>query len=397
MKHVHRLTPVSAFDVPGIESWLQDMSARGLRLIRFRPLFCTFERCEPEDRRYRVEACPHIFSGEVPASMKELYEEFGWEYTDAVGGGLQIFTTTDPNAPEPTSDPRTQADVWVKVRRGRTINCLAPLLVALLDMGILLWTDAQGIFLQYVLLKEGALILFMSAFLLITFLSNLGDRRRLDRIVRQLQEGIPLNHQTVWPRRNTLSVVSFTCAVVLLTLVVVFRMILPVTNAKDLQPVQSLTSFHPLTLEELGEKPQLAEGKDYGNFARRNAPSLLCWNSWQVVQSGAITQNGQWTRLEIDWYEIPFSSVSTPLAQELFESARRLNEDIWWHSEEPLQWSAEWPTPDSADYLGLARTEDKYFQVACIASGHHVCVVRWTGQADLKDHIPELVRMVHIS
>ena len=166
MKHVHRLTPVSAFDVPGIESWLQDMSARGLRLIRFRPLFCTFERCEPEDRRYRVEACPHIFSGEVPASMKELYEEFGWEYTDAVGGGLQIFTTTDPNAPEPTSDPRTQADVWVKVRRGRTINCLAPLLVALLDMGILLWTDAQGIFLQYVLLKEGALILFMSAFLL---------------------------------------------------------------------------------------------------------------------------------------------------------------------------------------------------------------------------------------
>ena len=44
MKRVYKLTPVSQYDIAGMESWLQDMAARGLHLKKFRPLFCTFEK-----------------------------------------------------------------------------------------------------------------------------------------------------------------------------------------------------------------------------------------------------------------------------------------------------------------------------------------------------------------
>ena len=37
-----RVTPVNRYDIPALESWLEDMARRGLFLRKFRPLFCTF-------------------------------------------------------------------------------------------------------------------------------------------------------------------------------------------------------------------------------------------------------------------------------------------------------------------------------------------------------------------
>ena len=39
---MYKLLPDSLYNVPAIESWLEDMARRGLFLKKFRPLFCTF-------------------------------------------------------------------------------------------------------------------------------------------------------------------------------------------------------------------------------------------------------------------------------------------------------------------------------------------------------------------
>ena len=79
MKRVYKLTPVREYDIAGVESWLEDMARRGLYLKKFRPLFCTFERGEPGEVRYRLEPHRRVLDDELPQSMLELYEQFGWE------------------------------------------------------------------------------------------------------------------------------------------------------------------------------------------------------------------------------------------------------------------------------------------------------------------------------
>ena len=51
MKRVRKLTPVSMYDVHGLEKWLEKLAAQGLFLKKYHPLVCTFEKGEP--RRVR--------------------------------------------------------------------------------------------------------------------------------------------------------------------------------------------------------------------------------------------------------------------------------------------------------------------------------------------------------
>lgn len=55
MNRVYKLTPVSMYDVRGLEQWLETMAAQGLFLKKYRPLVCTFTKEEPKQVRYRLE------------------------------------------------------------------------------------------------------------------------------------------------------------------------------------------------------------------------------------------------------------------------------------------------------------------------------------------------------
>lgn len=391
MKLTRCLTPVSPFDVPGVESWLQDMSARGLRLIRFRPLFCTFMRCEPEQRRYRVEACRHTLSGEVPVPMRDLYGEFGWDYMDTLGGGLLLFSSTDPDAPEPHSDPGIQAEAWIKVRRSKALNCLLNLLLCMAVLASQVIAGWHNGFLHTLILNSGTSLCFAFVFFLFCLSGEWRDLQRVNRIVLQLREGTPLDHHTVWPRRSLGTVISFSCAVLLLLCNLVF--LHPPFQGQSIKPLDSLSVFEPLTLEELGTEPVVSQGRDYGNYVRQEPLKLLCWNGWEVVQTGINTPD-LWERLEIRWYELPFSFVSAPLARELFDTSRKLDRDIWWHANGPVSWTADWPDVKGADFFALARTQEGNFQVACAAHGRQIVVVRWTGTEDLHNHLNAIAHMI---
>ena len=60
MKTVYRLPPCPSFDIEATESWLYDMSRKGLHLSGegFFAGVAIFDRGEPADIRYRLEAAP---------------------------------------------------------------------------------------------------------------------------------------------------------------------------------------------------------------------------------------------------------------------------------------------------------------------------------------------------
>ena len=47
-KSVIRVSPFGGFDIPGLESWLAAMAAKGLRFSMTTGPLCHFEKTEPE-------------------------------------------------------------------------------------------------------------------------------------------------------------------------------------------------------------------------------------------------------------------------------------------------------------------------------------------------------------
>ena len=61
-KQVYRIPPCNSFDIPAMESWLEDMASKGYILAKdsFFMGTATFEVGTPRAIRYRLEATPTI-------------------------------------------------------------------------------------------------------------------------------------------------------------------------------------------------------------------------------------------------------------------------------------------------------------------------------------------------
>ena len=130
MKYIRKLTPVDPYDIQGLESWHQDLALQGLYLKKFRPLFCTFSQGPARPTRYRIEPHHRQLDDDLPWSMLELYESYGWECVGEISGEMLIFATQDENAPELHTDPQLQGELWRKLtrrmRRRRSRKCASP-------------------------------------------------------------------------------------------------------------------------------------------------------------------------------------------------------------------------------------------------------------------------------
>lgn len=400
MKRVYKLTPVREYDVAGVESWLEDMARRGLYLKKFRPLFCTFQRGEPGEVRYRLEPHRRVLDDELPQSMLELYEQFGWDCVDEVNRSMLIFSTRNPDAPELHTDPELQETQWRKLYQSARNGFVANLLLALVVLA----------FTGYLLLGEGTPVLslvetsvlplaLLELWVIAQLMVSIPDLSLLSAAVRRLKEGIPLEHRAVYPRRRPWAVPAFLVSLLVLLVMIVGNYILPFTGG-GIRPLDEVQDFTPLSLASL-EGPDyqpdayVSGGTDYANFSRQEH-YLLCWHQWEVVETGKWSEDGQWTRMEIQWYDLALSFLARPLAQEQLEAATRLEDDIWWTApeDEERTWTITQYPGQGLDYLAVAREEGGRFQIAAAALDGRTAVVRYTGQGNLSDHLEEIAAMV---
>lgn len=251
MKRVYKLTPVREYDVAGVESWLEDMARRGLYLKKFRPLFCTFERGEPGEVRYRLEPHRRVLDDELPQSMLELYEQFGWDCVDEVNRSMLIFSTRNPDAPELHTDPELQETQWRKLYKSARNGFVANLLLAL----------ALLAFTGYLLLGKGTPVLslvedsilplvLLELWVIAQLMVSIPDLSLLSAAVRRLKEGVPLEHRAVYPRRRPWAVPAFLVSLTILLVLIVGNYILPFTGG-GLRPLDEVQDFTPLSLASL--------------------------------------------------------------------------------------------------------------------------------------------------
>ncbi len=114
-KMIYRIPPCAAYDIPGMEHWLEEMAVKGWKLC-YDGFFCgvaSFEAAPPERLRFRLEATATkggVFSEEYAPDDDafQLNHQMGWTYR-ARRGQFHIYSAGDPESPELNTDPRVQA------------------------------------------------------------------------------------------------------------------------------------------------------------------------------------------------------------------------------------------------------------------------------------------------
>lgn len=105
MKHtIVRLIPFGGFDIPGLESWLAECSAQGLRFAAAMGPIALFERSTP----LRVQVHLEPIQGPVAEDpeLNAIYEQSGWQYWGMFRGSFFVYVSSDLDAQAHT-DPDT--------------------------------------------------------------------------------------------------------------------------------------------------------------------------------------------------------------------------------------------------------------------------------------------------
>ncbi len=197
------LVPCPDYDVPAMESWLEEQAMQGLFLSKedgfFLGLAC-FETGSPKRVRYRLDAIPKekAFSefDENKQAAIALAGEMGWEFV-AEWREFLIYRCDDARLPELNTDPAVQALSLKRVQKALAdrvfSTCyylfLYPILLSVLrEPEILLGVLTLG-------------TLRLLALILVTVLLAWGavrDWRRLRKLRKHLQAGGRIEHTNGW-------------------------------------------------------------------------------------------------------------------------------------------------------------------------------------------------------
>ena len=384
MKCIRKFTPVSPYDIQGLESWLEDLSLRGLFLVKFGTTFSIFAQGVPKRTRYRVEYCKPYYTDEPPQDLLDLYRDFGWEFVCWAGNiDLPIFRTQDPQAEEPHTDPSLQGTLLKKVAERLKRAFLHDAIILLAVFSLML---AAGLALSVI---SYPVLLAVIAYEAVQTFTRCRNWLRVRAVVRSLQDGVPMNHKISYPNRIRSNLAQF----VLLLLFLALLLLHYYFNNAPAQNTQE--DFSPILLSEL-------EGRS-DSVAVINCPHLLslCYSQWEVIQIQTFGVEGgrtNWVRMDVDWYRPLIPALAEPLARDLLRTSIWLDGlgSSWWTA--PIAdrdgWTVTEYKLDSVDWCAIAVHEESGLQAAAVCANGQAARARYTGSANLADHLEEIAGMV---
>mgnify|MGYP000917924416 FL=1 len=281
------LVPCPDYDVPAMESWLEEQAMQGLFLSKddgfFLGLAC-FESGAPRRVRYRLDAVPKekAFSefDEKKQAAIALAEEMGWEFV-AEWKEFLIYRCGDAHLPELNTDPAVQALSLKRVQNALADRVFSTCYYLFL-YPILLFLLQQPTFLLGVLTVGTTRFL---ALVLVTIVQTWGavrDWSRLRRLRKHLQSGGHIEHTDGWhkERKRCLAgkiirpILTAVWLVLLVSIMVMPRLHpdAPTIDAGE-APLPTLSSFATFPVDETDDRYELTldETHDLKNTTRPSA------------------------------------------------------------------------------------------------------------------------------
>ena len=311
------IVPCPDYDVPAMESWLEDQARRGLFLSKednFFLGFACFEPGTPKAVRYRLDAMPkeRAFSDfpENKQAAIELVQELGWEFV-AEWREFLIYRCDDAQLPELNTDPAVQALSLKRVQGSLSAR---------------VWSACYYLFaypLMMLFLRNTPAILLslltfgtyrFAAFMFLTLLQVIGavqDWRGLRKLRKHLQSGGHIEHTNGWRdgARRCIAAKLLSPLLLVLWLILLFGFSFQSRNA-DALPEQS-ADFSPIPTAEafLDFPTEQTDGRHTLRGEIRTDPL--------APEIYTLLEEDSWYRYEADYFVLRTPQLACWLANDL--------------------------------------------------------------------------------
>lgn len=385
-KYTYRLPPCPAYDVEGMEAWLEDMASEGLMLTAdgFFLGFAGFERRKPDHKvRYRLEARKYgkfLEDTSDPSDEAiELGEAYGWEYV-ARRGDFYIYRSARPDARELNTDPSVQALALNAVRKDRRGVIFS----------IIMWWLIIPLFHMSLSIVRTALALGTPLFLLGVVLfawwlvAAIREFLHLNRLYRRLRDGEPLERRKNWRSAALRNRVLRLLRPALLVLWLALVGILVLMSVDDARPIADYPGDAPFaTVADLADGDYSRSNYGFSNDYTVRTDPLADSIEWSeialVTDSGDIVFSGS---LDVEYYDTVSPIIARAIAREMLLYDRWRNDA-----------GEELPLPDlGVDYAAAYYSHGS--EVAVFVSGDKVIRARLLQYSGSELPLEEWTRIV---
>ena len=283
-KTVIRFTPVSGYDLPGLERWLGRLAARGLRFSMTAGVFTLFERTQPRQVVIHLE-CARVKTDREDEELSALYREAGWEYWGIFRKNFHVFAAPVQGDAPAHTDPEVLGYAIGRFLRQKLLGGLGLAVAnALLLTFYYPGSYALDMLRYFPAERLGSVLPFFLSLagLVLADLAYLHGLWVLLRLSRRVKQGLPLSPAP----GSRLSGAAVVLATLLLTVVLANYC----TQVWDYTaPWVPLEDTRTVTLTEIeGEGFRLTQDEFYSMSQLSHGNTLLSPESWYFRQYGAF-------------------------------------------------------------------------------------------------------------
>lgn len=332
-KTYYRLAPCPAYDVEGMESWLEDLAEEGLFLTEdgFFCGFGFFHKEEPKKLKYRLQASEvpggFLSDGDEPEKeQREISEALGWEFVSR-RGEFYIYRSVRDDVREFNTDPEIQA-ITMKMVQKRQFSSIISCLIWFVLYPLV---KKNGAFLVPILYMKTWFYLFSIVLGLFLVLSPAWKFIYYTRLQRKLKRGEQLNREKDWkkkawlhPARNLVLIIAggvWLCLVLAnIHRTVLFEDEVPLAEYTGNPPFATMADIAPgksYELRDMGYFNTVVEWSDV------IAPVNFIWEEITEVQ---ITEDrrvyGLW---DVNYHELRWEWMAKLLAKDYIRMDRERN------------------------------------------------------------------------
>lgn len=326
-KRIRRLAPCPSYDVEKLESWLTDMAKEGWILEKDSDIFgwLAFTKEAPRNLRYRLEPQEEGTGfGDTPdPEIRQLCEEYGWEYVDSYGKFF-IYRATRSDAREMNTDLQVQAAAMKASKRNSTVTLILDFIL----LGNLFSDFLQMPFRSLAVMGFWFHFIHILTLVWVSIDSFL-HWRHLRKLQKQLKENIPLDHRKPW-RKGAAFHIFNKFAYILVIFLFFGSLFSACARAMELEVDTPKTADYPgdppfvtatdiLPEGEFTTRPFPGDYNTYGQTGSFFAPRIVEWNEHgKILLPDGTTYDGI---LRVTYYELRYPWLAEGLIKDLYREA----------------------------------------------------------------------------
>ena len=360
--------PVWPQNIPGCQAWLEDMAERGLFLRYFHRWSAVFEKGEPAQVRYRLEAAKPGTSY-ADQETREDYRLLGWDYVCTANGDFHIWRCGDLGVPELYTDPQVQGEAVLRWYRKRH---------KLFALSVLLWFWL--IFHRLIsLLRSIPSITPLELWAAVTYLVtiiiialwDISDIR-IYRYGQRLKDGIPQPNRGPYRLSRVCRGISAVISGIIGVSLLLFIAASFLLRYNPTRPIEEFETPPPYVALEVLDPEAVPDRSEAGPISNPFAVS-----AWRTVEEqwGERLEDGGYApdiaRCETRYYRMRAGFLASAMEKLLSGGA-------------PME-----ETDCPGGTRALRGTNAQGEQLLILRRGTQVMSVRYSGSGDLREHLEE--------